>query len=746
MALSGDILEAEHGTLELWGGVECTVNRVHQELQEQLHRSGHWDRLSDLDRFAALGITALRQPVLWEHVAPIAIDRADWSWPDKWLTRLKELGIRPIVGLLHHGGGPLYTSLLDPTFPAKLANYAAAVARRYPWVRDYTPVNEPLTTARFSALYGHWYPHASDDVSFVRALLNQCRATVLTMRAIREYQPEARLLQTDDLGSTFSTPELCYQAHFDNERRWLAWDLLCGRVDREHSLYQFLLERGASEAELDWFVENACPPNIIGINHYVTSDRFLDANLHKYPSHAHGGNAQRSYADVEAARVRLDGPAEPWELFFEAWERYRIPLALSEVHHGCTREEQLRWLFEMWRGAERACELGANIRALTIWSLLGAFDWDSLVTLGRNHYEPGAFDIRGPQPRSTAVATLAQQFAKREEPCNPLLQIPGWWRRPERLLYGVAYDENGIRSLIPEGSSPDAHIAPVLITGGRGTLARAFARACVIRGIPHRVLVRGELDIAHTGSVRRAIESYRPWAVINTAGYVRVDDAEFDREACFRENVLGPEILAQECEHRNIRLITFSSDLIFDGSKSAQYIEPDSPAPLNVYGESKLLAEINVLKAYPSALVIRTSAFFGPWDEYNFVYAALRALTENRRFRAAADATVSPTYVPDLVNYSLDLLIDEERGIWHLANRGALTWADLAQRSASLAGLNVSLIDRCDIRDLNLRARRPLFSALASCRTESMPPLDDALNRFMLASNWGCESSVIQTA
>ena len=79
--------------------------------------------------------------------------------------------MRPIVGLVHHGSGPAYTSLLDSGFPEKLARYAGAVARRYPWLTDFTPVNEPLTTARFSGLYGHWYPHGRCDRDYVRALL-----------------------------------------------------------------------------------------------------------------------------------------------------------------------------------------------------------------------------------------------------------------------------------------------------------------------------------------------------------------------------------------------------------------------------------------------------------------------------------------------------------------------------------------------------------------------------------------------
>jgi dTDP-4-dehydrorhamnose reductase len=108
------------------------------------------------------------------------------------------------------------------------------VARRYPAIDMFTPINEPLTTARFSCLYGHWYPHRKDTASFLRALVNECYGTALAMRAIRRITPHARLIQTEDVGKTFSTPLLRPQAEYENERRWLSLDLLCGRVDRHH--------------------------------------------------------------------------------------------------------------------------------------------------------------------------------------------------------------------------------------------------------------------------------------------------------------------------------------------------------------------------------------------------------------------------------------------------------------------------------------------------------------------------------
>lgn len=107
---------------EVWAGVECTVNRVEDEYFDQLERTGHSARLKDLDRLAELGVRVLRYPVLWERTAPLGIDNIDWKWPDERLNRLQELGIQPIIGLLHHGSGPRYTFLLDPAFPESWPN------------------------------------------------------------------------------------------------------------------------------------------------------------------------------------------------------------------------------------------------------------------------------------------------------------------------------------------------------------------------------------------------------------------------------------------------------------------------------------------------------------------------------------------------------------------------------------------------------------------------------------------------
>ena len=236
----------EGADIALWGGLECTVNRVRDTYFSQLDRNGHAERRGDIERFASLGIKAIRYPVLWERVAPDGIASADWAWTDERLATLQQLGVAPIAGLVHHGSGPAHTSLVDPAFPEQLAEYAGAVARRYPWLTMYTPVNEPLTTARFSGLAGVWYPHGRDEATFVRALLGECRATVLAMRAIRAVNPDAKLVQTDDLSKTYGTQEMSELVDFFNQRRWLGWDMLCGKVDQDHALWDYLLASSAT--------------------------------------------------------------------------------------------------------------------------------------------------------------------------------------------------------------------------------------------------------------------------------------------------------------------------------------------------------------------------------------------------------------------------------------------------------------------------------------------------------------------
>lgn len=719
--------------LELWGGSECTVHRLGDRFHDQTVLNGHERRSDDLAMFAALGLTTLRYPVLWERIAPADPAACDWRWTDARLARIRALGMTPVAGLVHHGSGPAYTSLVDPAFPDKLAGYAARVAARYPWIEAYTPVNEPLTTARFSALYGHWHPHARDHPTFLAALLNQVRGVVAAMRAVRRVNPAARLVQTEDLGKTFSTRALAYQARFENERRWLTFDLLTGRVGPGHALWDYIEKGGldgAFRSFQDDIAADPCPPDVIGINHYLSSERFLDHRLARYPREAHGGNEFHRYADVLALRVLTNGPDGPERLLMQAWRRYRRPMAVTEAHNGCTRKEQMRWLLEVWEGAEAARAQGADIRAVTAWALLGSFDWNSLLTRMVGHYEPGVYDLRGDAPRETAVAHMLRALAAGRRPDHPVLDMEGWWHRPDRLHFPPV----AVRRAPPR--PPRRAPAPrrLLIVGKTGTLGGAFAPLCVQRGLPHVLASRQDADITDPRSIARTLEEHRPWAVINAAGYVRVDDAETAPEPCRRDNEIGAGTLAKACAGAGIPLVTFSTDLVFDGAKKAPYVEDDPVAPLCVYGRTKAAAERAVLASCPQALVIRTSAFFGPWDDHNFVTLTLRALGRGESVAAAQDSVVSPTYVPHLVDATLDLLIDGAAGLWHLSNEGAVSWAELAQEAAGRAGLPRELVRPVPRAEMPWRAKRPAYSALASRRGRLMPPIEAALDAYFQAT------------
>jgi dTDP-4-dehydrorhamnose reductase len=270
-----------------------------------------------------------------------------------------------------------------------------------------------------------------------------------------------------------------------------------------------------------------------------------------------------------------------------------------------------------------------------------------------------------------------------------------------------------------------------LIIGKNGTLGRAFAKVCEDRCINYHLLSRQDCDISNIASIESAIELYKPWAIINAAGFVRVDDAEKECDSCVRDNTTGPQNLAVACNKFGLQLVNFSSDLVFDGRKPTAYIETDLPNPLNIYGQSKAQAEVLIQKEYPSSLIIRTSAFFGPWDEYNFVHYVRKALSNYEIITVAKDLFISPTYVPHLVNTCLDILIDGETGIWHLANKGSLSWAEFAFLIADKFDLDKSLIHAVNAADINYPAKRPLNSVLASERGQLLPSFESAMDEYI---------------
>ena len=455
-------------------------------------------------------------------------------------------------------------------------------------------------------------------------------------------------------------------------------------------------------------------------------------SVEAYPPELRPGPGEPRYVDVEAVRVSTDGVVGIEALLAQAWARYRIPVAVTECHNGCTRDEQIRWVVETWKACERLQRQGCDIRAVTAWSLLGAVDWNSLLTRTDGRYEPGVFDLRGGAPRRTALADVYAALAQGAEPQGIALGAPGWWRRDTRLTLGVRRRSPAARESVGRSAPAPLDVPPLLITGATGTLGRALVRACESRALACYATDRRLLRLGDVWRAGKVVRALRPAAVIHAAGWVRVDEAEDAPDACLQANVRGALILAEACALAEVPFVAFSSDLIFDGLKGSSYLEDDDPAPLSVYGRSKALMEAGIAAVGGRSLVVRTAAFFQERDAHNFAAQTLAALQAGTRVQAADDTRVTPTYVPDLADAVLDLVLDGEVGRWHLTSQGdGLSWAQFARLVAAQAGLDPARIDAVPGAALGWSARRPPDASLDSRRGRMLPSLESAISRFV---------------
>lgn len=412
--------------LEIWASPEPTVARVDATTwRDQLAATGHDARDGDVARLASLGVAASRTPVLWERCAPDDPTEVDLRWAARRLGLLRAAGVEPIVTLLHHGSGPRYTDLLDPAFPDLFADYAETVARAFPWVRRWTPINEPLTTARFSALYGVWYPNARDDHAFGRALVHQVRAILEASARIRAVNPAAQVVLTEDL-QRFAAGDAGVRdyAAFLGERCFLSVELLAGRVDGAHPLAEFLVERCAVHPrELAEIRARALPPDLVAFNHYPHGERYLFTA------------ADGTVGDVPAVYVAGQPAPRVGPLLRAAAERLRLPLALGEVHVHAPAAERVRWLAQHAEDVRVLRADGIDVRALGVWAAFGMIDWHSLLRGEDGVREDGAFAFAGPgeTPRRTALADAVEELVRTGR-IAPDAGTPGWWERPDRYL------------------------------------------------------------------------------------------------------------------------------------------------------------------------------------------------------------------------------------------------------------------------------------------------------------------------
>jgi dTDP-4-dehydrorhamnose reductase len=268
---------------------------------------------------------------------------------------------------------------------------------------------------------------------------------------------------------------------------------------------------------------------------------------------------------------------------------------------------------------------------------------------------------------------------------------------------------------------------PILVAGRSGQLAQCLRDSAVKRGVPMVAVGRPELDLENGEGIDRVMAAVEPSAIVNAAAYTAVDRAEAEAGRAFTVNCGGAALLADAAARRGIPFIQISTDYVFDGSKRSPYREDDVPAPLNVYGSSKLASEAAVLKACPGAAVIRTSWVYSPYGN-NFVRTMLRLSETQLEVRVVDDQFGAPTSAADLAAAVLAIVERlqsangaDDAGIYHLAGEGETSWYGFAAAIfASLArrGRRVPRLQAITTAEYPTPARRPEYSCLDSSKAE----------------------------
>ena len=358
MTDSPDRLEVDHGFVA-GTGIECSAPIIAGGIRmDELAKTGHYEHVeTDIRMVRELGVRNLRYGIPI-HLANPAPGVFDWTFTDRAMTAMQDEGIEPIVDLLHFGLPDDVPGFGDTAFPDRFAGFVAAFADRFPWARYYTPVNEPLITALFSAKLGYWNERASDDRSFVRAMLNVARCAVLGSEEIRRRRPDAVFLQSDSCEAYHPVhPDAIERAAFLNELRFIGFELVYGRRLPD-VVRAYVLDNGGTEEELDWFEAHGSDAGCIaGNDYYAVSEKevLADGSLHD--------------AGVRAGYYRVGR---------EYHDRLGVPIMLAETN--MEGDGAVDWLHRIWTDAIRLRDDGVPIRGFIWYGFVNHVDWDSGLT------------------------------------------------------------------------------------------------------------------------------------------------------------------------------------------------------------------------------------------------------------------------------------------------------------------------------------------------------------------------------
>jgi dTDP-4-dehydrorhamnose reductase len=268
---------------------------------------------------------------------------------------------------------------------------------------------------------------------------------------------------------------------------------------------------------------------------------------------------------------------------------------------------------------------------------------------------------------------------------------------------------------------------PILITGRNGQVARCLQELAAVRSVGAVAFGREQLDLEMHNGVDNVVATVAPSAIINAAAYTAVDQAESQEASAFSINRDGARALVAAAARMNIPFVHVSTDYVFDGSKQAEYDETDRPAPLNVYGASKLAGEIAVLSACPYATIVRSAWIYSPYGA-NFVRTMMRLSQTRPIVKVVDDQRGNPTSARDLAAALLriaQLSQNADRGatarIYHIVSEGEATWHSFAAaifEGLSRRGLQVPRLEAISTEEYPTPARRPQNTRLNSSNAE----------------------------
>ncbi|MCL2389617.1 MAG: dTDP-4-dehydrorhamnose reductase [Elusimicrobia bacterium] len=251
-----------------------------------------------------------------------------------------------------------------------------------------------------------------------------------------------------------------------------------------------------------------------------------------------------------------------------------------------------------------------------------------------------------------------------------------------------------------------------LVLGSQGQFAKEFIKALSAQGIQCLAPDEASLNITDINSVKAAIAAFSPNIIINCAAYTNVDAAETDEAIAYLVNADAPKQISELCADKNIKLVHFSTDYVFDGAKNDYYTETDAINPLNVYGKSKLAGEVAVLEN-PNALVFRLSWLTG-YGSQNYLYKFSGWAKNNKILKVSADEVSVPTFTFDAASIVLKAVNANLKGLYHLTNGGGYASRyELSRLFAKLSGLN-NIIVPVPMAQFNLKVARPLFSPMSN--------------------------------